>query len=89
MPQYNHGYTAKMKTAISVPDKVFDAAEKAAKKLGMSRSEFYTTAVKEFMEQHRALGVTERLNAVYADEDSELSEDMKAVQRKTLERSEW
>ncbi len=54
-----------MKTAISIPDPVFEAADKMARRLGMSRSQFYSKAVHALIEKYRYTGVTERLNAVY------------------------
>lgn len=57
-----------MKTAISIPNPVFEAAEQLAARIGMSRSELYATAVAEYMARHRASGVRERLDAVYAIE---------------------
>lgn len=36
-----------MKTAISIPDKVFRSADALARRLGISRSELYTTAITE------------------------------------------
>ncbi|EIJ36932.1 hypothetical protein Thini_4454 [Thiothrix nivea DSM 5205] len=37
-----------MKTAISIPDPVFQAAELFARHFGISRSELYTKAVEEY-----------------------------------------
>lgn len=61
-----------MKTAISIPDEVFHRAEELAKSLGLSRSELYSQAVANFLKSHRSLSVTDRLNLVYAQEDSSL-----------------
>ena len=61
-----------MKTAISIPDEVFEAADRTAKKLGVSRSELYSTAVHEFIERHRVEDVTSRLNEVYGSSRSDL-----------------
>ncbi len=61
-----------MKTAISIRDEVFEAAEHTAKRLGISRSELYTKAVGEFVARHSSDRVTERLNTVY-DEDPSIS----------------
>src|SRR5689334_16294 len=36
---YDSSYTQSMKTAISIPDEVFGAAEELSRRLGMSRSE--------------------------------------------------
>ena len=77
-----------MKTAISLPDPVFEAAEQLAKRLGMSRSELYASAIAEFVAQHRGRGVTELLNRVYGEdgEDSALDPVLETLQRRTLAR---
>ena len=58
-----------MKTAVSIPDPVFEAADTLARRLGMARSELYATAIADYLERHRASGVRERLDAVYAVAD--------------------
>lgn len=78
-----------MKTAISIPDKVFDAAETLGKRLGLSRSQLYTTAVAEFISKHRADRVTERLNEIYAHEDSSLPPSLINFQADSLAPEEW
>lgn len=78
-----------MKTAISIPDEVFEAADRTAKKLGVSRSELYSTAVYEYIERHRVADVTSRLNDLYASEDSELDEHLGRMQRKSLKKEDW
>lgn len=50
-----------MKTAISIRDELFEAAERTAKVLGISRSELYTKAVGEFVERHADERVTEQV----------------------------
>ena len=54
-----------MKTAISIPDPVFQSAERLADKLGISRSELYCRAVKDLLERHEQVGITARLNEIY------------------------
>jgi len=78
-----------MKTAISVPDKVFEAADRAAKKLGVSRSELYSTAVYEYIERHRVEDVTSRLNDLYASESSELDENLGQMQGQSMKKEDW
>ena len=46
---YNQGYTFNMKTAISIPDRVFREAERAAKRQKVSRSRIYTQAVEAYL----------------------------------------
>lgn len=76
-----------MKTAISVPDEIFDAAERAARKLGISRSELYARAVRAYLDALRREDVTARLDAVYTDEPSKLEPALAAAQSRTLRRS--
>ena len=78
-----------MKTAVSLPDDLFAAADGLARKLGMSRSRLFATAVADYVARHRSSRVTERLNEVYAAEDSRLDADVKAAQDRALRRAEW
>ncbi|HEX8246049.1 MAG TPA: hypothetical protein VF541_21215 [Longimicrobium sp.] len=78
-----------MKTAISVPNDVFTAADALAGRLGMSRSELYATAVAEFLAKHSAGDITARINKVYATESSTLDPEMRTAQRRTLGRQDW
>jgi len=55
-----------MKTAISIPDNLFEAAEKVARRLGISRSELYQMAVARYLEQQGVGIVREALDAVYS-----------------------
>jgi hypothetical protein len=51
-----------VKTAISIPDETFVRAERQAAALGMSRSEFFTRAVRRYLEQLEAESLTGRIN---------------------------
>jgi metal-responsive CopG/Arc/MetJ family transcriptional regulator len=51
-----------MKTAISVPDKTFQRVEQAARRLGMSRSEFYARAAQGWLDALEDEGTTEAIN---------------------------
>ena len=42
-----------MKTAISVPNDVFESADELADELGVSRSALYSTAMAEYLAKHR------------------------------------
>lgn len=57
-----------MKTAISLPDKLFKSAERTAKRLGIPRSRLFARALEEFISRHDKENVTKRLNDVYAAE---------------------
>lgn len=57
------GYTQAMKTAISVPDDIFDRASRRAKALGLSRSEFFARAADNYLDQLDAHSVTRQVDA--------------------------
>jgi len=78
-----------MKTAVSLPDDLFQAADTLARKLGMTRSGLFATAVADYIARHRGSRVTERLNEVYSTEDNSLDEAWQAEQDRMLRRSEW
>jgi predicted transcriptional regulator len=69
-----------MKTAISIPDEVFEAAEDLAQKLGVSRSRLYSQAVSEFVARSRDDRVTERLNEVYGELDARVDPHLEDLQ---------
>ena len=78
-----------MKTAISIPDPVFEAAEQLASELGVSRSKLYSTAVAEYVSAHTAREVTERLDVLYAQESSALDEALLDAQLSSLQDEGW
>jgi len=78
-----------MKTAISIPDPIFQAAENMAHHLGVSRSELFSTAISEYMNNHRYRDVTESLNQVYGEEDSKLDEKLASMQWKSVQEDDW
>lgn len=78
-----------MKTTISIPDEVFNRAEAAARKLGVSRSELYSRAVAAFVEQYEQKGVTAALDEIYAREDSALEPSLAQAQARSLKPDAW
>lgn len=78
-----------MKTAISIPDNVYNSAEKLANRLGKSRSQLYTQAISSYVAKHRKEAVTEKLNEVYSKENSALDEGLSKMQHKSLFKEEW
>ncbi len=55
-----------MKTAISVPDEVFRLVDERAASLGISRSEFYATAARKWLDELDGQSVTTQFNDVLA-----------------------
>ena len=78
-----------MKTAISIPDKVFVLAEKMAKRLGVSRSQLYSTAVREYVDAHKTDRVSERLDEVYGDQELILDSALVTMQTQSFGTEDW
>lgn len=78
-----------MKTAISIPNATFDAAEHFASSTGMSRSELYTKAILEYLNKHKYLDITDALNKIYTETDSGLDRELHSMQIKSLQKEEW
>ena len=80
-----------MKTAISIPDPLFQAAESLAKRLGISRSQVFQRAIQAFLLSHRDTGITESLNQVYDSSDDPSSVDplLEKLQLASLPKEDW
>jgi metal-responsive CopG/Arc/MetJ family transcriptional regulator len=83
------GYNSSMKTAISLPDDLFTAADTLARRLGMSRSALIAAALAEFVAKHRTSKISERLNAVYSAEESRVDRATDRAQQTVIRSSEW
>jgi hypothetical protein len=78
-----------MRTAVSIPNPVFQAAEDAAARLSLSRSQLYTRAIVEFVQLHVPSNVTQQLDAVYAKNSSDLDPASARMQRLSLQWDAW
>ena len=66
----NLGHTYGMKTAISLPDHLFDEVSRLAKKIGTSRSQIFREAVEAYLERLRSERMLEALDAVYSEKET-------------------
>lgn len=80
-----------MKTAISLPDRVFQSAEQLAARLGVSRSELYYKALAALLEKHQDNLVTTRLNEIYGSgrERSTLDREVAMLQNRSITKEKW
>ena len=67
-----------MKTAISIPGPLFEAAERLARRLKIPRSQLYSRAVDEYLKRHRPSDLKEALDAIYGSETSLLDPVLEA-----------
>jgi metal-responsive CopG/Arc/MetJ family transcriptional regulator len=77
-----------MKTAISIPDDLFDDAERLAREQRKSRSRLYGDAVREYVARHSGESVTDALDRL-CEEVEPRSDFARAASRRILEQSDW
>lgn len=78
-----------MKTAISLPDSVFEEAEALAQHLGLSRSELYTKALQAYLKKYNRNQIQLKLNQIYSKESSEIDTVMARMQFMSLPHEDW
>jgi metal-responsive CopG/Arc/MetJ family transcriptional regulator len=78
-----------MKIAVSLPDEVFRAAERQARRARKSRSQLYAEALSEYLSRHAPDEVTEAMNRVVDQLSEPIDPFVTAAAQRILERSEW
>jgi metal-responsive CopG/Arc/MetJ family transcriptional regulator len=78
-----------MKTAVSIPDQVFEQAERLARRTRRSRSHIFSSALREYVARHSPDEVTEAMDRVCAQVGEQRDPFGDVAARATLERSEW
>ncbi len=83
------GYTDSMKTAVSIPDDLFAAAQKLAQRTRRSRSRVFSDALKEYVARHAPDDVTDAMDRVCAEIGGEPDRFVAAASHRALKRIEW
>lgn len=83
------GYTLGMKVAVSIPDQLFERVERFRQQQGRSRSKVVSAALDEYIARHASDEVTEAMNRVCANINTEPDDLIRTLGRRALERSEW
>jgi predicted transcriptional regulator len=78
-----------MKTAVSIPDEVFDEAERLARRMKRSRSEVYSRALAEYVARHAPDRVTEAMDRALEDIGEPADQFARAASSRVLKRSDW
>jgi metal-responsive CopG/Arc/MetJ family transcriptional regulator len=78
-----------MKTAVSIPDEVFEKVERLARRTRKSRSRVFSDALKEYVARHAPDEVTEAMNRVCEQLGDQKDAFVTAAGRRVLERTEW
>jgi metal-responsive CopG/Arc/MetJ family transcriptional regulator len=78
-----------MKTAVSIPDDVFQDAERLARRAKKSRSQLFSDALREYVARHAPEEVTEAMDRVVAEVGDTTDAFTSAAARHVLDRTEW
>lgn len=79
-----------MKRSLSVPDEVLERADRAAKRLGLSRSELFTRAMGAFLSTRTGETITSSYDAAFGEiAESEADAFRRKVMRRALSGVEW
>jgi metal-responsive CopG/Arc/MetJ family transcriptional regulator len=78
-----------MKVAVSIPDDVFEKADRLAREMKKSRSELYATALNEYLCVRDAEAVREKLDAVYSQDPGRVDPSFARAQSEVLDDETW
>jgi len=78
-----------MKTAISIPDDIFQVAERLARRTKKSRSQLFSDAVREYVARHASDDMTDAMDRVCAVVDPQPEKFTAAASSRILKRAEW
>ena len=80
-----------MKTAVSVPDDVFERADRLARDSGRSRSDVYSAALREYVARHSPDDLTEAIDLAVSETGDRDAVDIFVTEtsRRLLARTEW
>ena len=78
-----------VRTTVSIPDSVFEKAERLVKRTKKSRSQLYSDALKEYLARHAPDEVTEAMDRVLAGVENSADPFVSIASQRALKRSEW
>ncbi len=78
-----------MKTAVSIPDDVFEDAERLALRLQTSRSKLYARALAEFVARHDDDRVTALMDEAVREAGGQRDTFVAEAARQSMQRAEW
>jgi metal-responsive CopG/Arc/MetJ family transcriptional regulator len=82
-----------MKTAVSIPNDIFQGAERLARRTRRSRSRLFSDALREYLARHSPDKITEAMDQALANIGKDLDEQKDSFRaiaaRRTLKQTEW
>jgi metal-responsive CopG/Arc/MetJ family transcriptional regulator len=78
-----------MKTAISIPNELFDGAERLARRTRRSRSRLFSDALREYLARHSPEKITESMDHALTEIGQAKDPFISLASARRLEQSEW
>ena len=78
-----------MKTAVSIPDDIFEQAESLAHRAKRSRSDVYARALSEYVARHAPDRVTEAMDRALGEVNEPADGFVSQAAHRTIKRSGW
>jgi metal-responsive CopG/Arc/MetJ family transcriptional regulator len=77
-----------VKIVVSIPEPILEAADRLARRRGISRSELFAEALAELLDSEESAEITARLDEVYGNRPSELDDDLAAIESSAID-EDW
>lgn len=78
-----------MKTAVSIPDDVFEKVDRYARRAKRSRSDVVSAAPREYIARHAPDEVTDAINKAIEGIEPATDQFVSAASRRILKNTEW
>jgi len=78
-----------MKTAVSIPNELFEAAERLARRTRRSRSRLFSDALREYVARRSPDKITESMDRALAEISEQRDPFLTSASRRRLEQAEW
>jgi metal-responsive CopG/Arc/MetJ family transcriptional regulator len=78
-----------MKTAVSIPNELFEVAERLARRTRKSRSRLFSDALREYVARRSPDKITESMDNALAEIGEEKDPFITLASRRRLEQAEW
>ncbi len=78
-----------MKVAVSIPDAIFEAAERLARQRDLPRSQLFAEALEAYIELRGSEEITALLNEVYDREVSAVDKNLTQAQFDSIGHEKW
>jgi metal-responsive CopG/Arc/MetJ family transcriptional regulator len=78
-----------MKVAVSIPDPLFEEAERASQRMRIPRSQLYARALQAFVRQHSGEDITARMDAALEKIGASRDPEWESLGLEVMRREKW